>query len=167
MKEINMGKVAEYSSPNQLMLACTEKENGTTNIAPVSFVSYLSFNPPMIGFAMGKGAFTGERVQETQKVVLAMPAVGLENVVVSCGSSGGRKIDKVKEFCIDLMEVEGTSIKIPVKTKAAFIATLIQTVETGDHYLYICNIQKILGDETKEALFAWNGYAKVAPAVEK
>ncbi len=49
----------------------------------------------------------------------------------------------------------------------AFVVSLAQTVEAGDHYLYICNIEKMIADDDKEALFAWNGYAKVAPAQEK
>ena len=40
-------------------------------------------------------------------------------------------------------------------------------MESGDHYLYLCNIDKMLADESKEVLLAWNGYAKVAPAQEK
>ena len=33
---------------------CAKKEDGSTNLAPICFVSYLSFNPPMVGFATGK-----------------------------------------------------------------------------------------------------------------
>ena len=47
------------------------------------------------------------------------------------------------------------------------MVSLAQTMESGDHYLYLCNIEKIVADESKDALFAWDGYAKVAPAQEK
>ena len=36
--------------------------------------------------------------------------------------------------------------------------------EGGDHYLYICNVEQVYGDETEEALFAWNGYSQLRPA---
>ena len=44
--------------------------------------------------------------------------------------------------------------------------TLFQSVEVGDHILHICQVDKFLGDESKQGLYAWNGFGKVAPAVE-
>lgn len=167
MKEINIGKATEFTSPNPLTFICSEKPDGTTNIAPVSFVSYLSFNPPMVGFAMGKAAYTGERVRETGKVIITVPGNSLREAVMSCGSSSGRNTNKVKKFGIKLTEVPGCSIKIPADTKLALVAKLNQTVETGNHYLYICDVEQIYGDEGKEAIFAWNGYAEAAPAKKK
>ena len=32
--------------------------------------------------------------------------------------------------------------------------------------LHICQVDKFLGDEDKKGLYAWNGFGKVAPAVE-
>lgn len=37
--------------------------------------------------------------------------------------------------------------------------------ETGDHNLYIMEVQKVYGDETETPLFAWKGYAEVNTAV--
>ena len=36
--------------------------------------------------------------------------------------------------------------------------------ETGDHYLYICDVEQVYGNEAEEAVFAWNGYSQVRPA---
>ena len=54
MRELNIMEATVYSSPNPLTLICSLNEDGTTNLAPICFVSYLSFNPPMVGFAAGK-----------------------------------------------------------------------------------------------------------------
>ena len=83
------------------------------------------------------------------------------------GSSGGSRKDKLAETPIALQSVEGSNIQIPEDSRIAFVVSLMQTVESGDHYLYLCNIEKMAADESKEALFAWDGYAKVAPAQEK
>ena len=63
--------------------------------------------------------------------------------------------------------MEGTDIQFPEDTKIAFSVSLEQTVETGDHYLYVCKIDKMVADENREALFAWDGYAHVSPAQKK
>lgn len=167
MKKINLAEATKFTSPNPLTLVCTNKPDGTTNVAPVSFVSYLSFSPAMLGFAMGKGSYSGQRMRETGKAVVTVPSLSLAETVMGCGSTSGQDVDKVEKFGIELTEINGSDVKIPADTKLAFVVTLDKAVEIGDHYLYICNIDGIYGDEEKEGLFAWNGYAKVAPAAEK
>lgn len=167
MKEINIVEAAAFTSPNPLVLVCTEKEDGSLNMAPVSFFMLASFVPPMLAFGMGKGSNSGENIRRTGKAVLAVPGVSLKDAVMSFGSSNGREKDKLKETPVALRGVEGTDIRIPEDSKVVFSVTLDKTVEAGDHYLYICNIDKMFADEAKEALFAWNGYTKVAPACEK
>lgn len=56
------------------------------------------------------------------------------------------KTDKLKETPIALQDVEGSDIKIPMDSRVAFVVSLANT---------------------REALFAWDGYAKVAPAQKK
>ena len=167
MKEINIGQATAITSPDPLMLVCTTKEDGSLNMAPVSFFMYSSFNPPMLAFAMGKAANSGENIRRTGKAVLAAPGISLNDAVMAFGSSNGGQKDKLKETPIALQKVEGSNIQIPEDTRVAFVVSLAQTMESGDHYLYLCNIEKMVADESKEALFAWEGYAKVAPAQEK
>lgn len=167
MKEINIGQATAVTSPDPLVLVCTSKEDGSVNVAPVSFFMYASFNPPMLAFAMGKAANSGENIRRTGKAVLAAPGVSLKDAVMVYGSTSGRETDKLKEMPIALQSIQGSDIPIPEDARIAFVVSLAQTIDAGDHYLYLCNIDKMAADETKEALFAWDGYAKVAPAQEK
>jgi len=167
MKEINIGQATALTSPDPLMLVCTQKEDGALNLAPVSFFMYASFNPPMLTFGLGKASNTGENIRRTGKAVLAAPGVSLKDAVMAYGSASGGAVDKLKETSIALQSMEGCGIQFPEDSRVAFAVSLAQTVEAGDHYLYVCNIDKMAADEGKEALFAWNGYAKVAPACEK
>lgn len=166
MKEVNIVQATAITSPDPLMLVCTKKEDGTLNLAPVSFFMYASFEPPMLAFALGKGTNTGENIRRTGKAILAAPGVSLKDAVMVYGSSSGGKKDKLKETPIALQTVKGSDIQIPEDTRIAFVVSLAQTVDSGDHYLYLCNIEKMVANENKEALFAWNGYAKAAPAQE-
>ena len=83
---------------------------------------------------------------------------------MGCGSTTGRDTDKDAKFGIKLAEVEGSNIKIPVHSRVAIVCSLKEFHEVGDHYLYICDVEKVYGNEAEEALFAWNGYAEVHPA---
>ena len=82
MKELNIMEATVLTSPNPLTLICSKKEDGSTNLAPICFVSYLSFNPPMVGFATGKQSHTGKRVRETGKVIVTVPGESLAGAVV-------------------------------------------------------------------------------------
>lgn len=166
MKEINMGQAAAITSPDPLVLVCTEKQNGALNIAPVSFFMYASFDPPMLAFGMGRSSNTGENIRRTGKAVLAAPGLSLRDAVMAYGSSTGARTDKLRDNPVPLMSLEGCGIQIPEDSRAAFEVTLAQTIDSGDHYLYLCNIDKMYADESKQALFAWDGYRKVAPAKE-
>lgn len=166
MKALNIMEATVYTSPNPLTLICSQNEDGTTNLAPICFVSYLSFNPPMVGFATGKQSHTGKRVRETSKVIVTVPGENLAGVVMACGSSTGAKVNKVAENNIEMKSVEDSDIQIPADTKLAMVATLQEAVEVGDHILHICQVDKFLGNEDKKGLYAWNGFGKVAPAAE-
>lgn len=61
-------------------------------------------------------------------------------------------------------DIETGGIQVPAHSKVAIEATLKEFVETGDHYLYICNVENVYANEGEEALFAWGGYSKIAPA---
>lgn len=167
MKIINLPQAATLTSPNPVSLVCTKKPDGSTNLATVSWWTYLSFNPNMIAYAMAKTSYSGEMVRDSREVILTIPGAELADIVMNCGSTTGRDTDKVSEFGIELAEVEGSAIKIPAHSRVAIQCSLKEYHEVGDHYLYICDVQQVYGDESEKALFAWNGYAEVAPAEQK
>lgn len=164
MKEISLPKASQLTSPNPVTLVCTQKTDGSTNLATVSWWTYLSFNPYMIAFAMAKPSYSGEMVRNSKKVIITIPGAELADIVMGCGSTTGRNTDKVTKFNIELTDVADSAIKIPVHSKVVIVCSLKEYHEVGDHYLYICNVEKVYGDETEEALFAWNGYSKIRPA---
>ena len=166
MKKINLPQASMLTSPNPVSLVCTRKLDGSTNLATVSWWTYLSFNPGMIAYAMAKTSYSGEMVRDNKKVILTIPGKEIADAVMGCGSTTGRDTDKASQFGIELAEVEGCDIKIPVHSSVAIQCSLKEYHEVGDHYLYICDVEQVYCDESKEALFAWNGYAKVAPAKE-
>lgn len=164
MNKINLPQAAKLTSPNPVSLVCTQKPDGSTNLATVSWWTYLSFNPNMIGYAMAKTSYSGEMVRNNKKVILTIPGTEIAEAVMGCGSTTGRDTDKVTQFGIELTEVEGSDIKIPVHSRVAIVCSMKEYHEVGDHYLYICDVEQVYGNEVEEALFAWNGYSQVHPA---
>ena len=115
----------------------------------------------MIAYAMAKTSYRGERVRETKKVILTIPGEPLADAALGCGSTTGRDTDKAAKFGIELINVEGSEIKIPEHSRLAIVCSLKEFHEAGDHYLYICDVEQVLGNEAEKALFAWGGYSQI------
>ena len=164
MEKISLPKASELTSPNPVTIVCTQKPDGGTNLATVSWWTYLSFNPNMIAYAMAKTSYSGEMVRKNKKVILTVPGAEIADAVMGCGSTTGRDTNKIAKFAIEMQDISDSEIQIPLHSRVAIQCSLKEFIETGDHYLYICNVEQVYGNETEKAVFAWNGYAKIAPA---
>ena len=164
MKKIELPFASRLTSPNPVTLVCTQKPDGSTNLAAVSWWTYLSYNPNMICYAMAKTSYSGEMVRSNKKVILTVPGAAIADAVLGCGSTTGRDTDKIAQFNIEMQNLPDSEIQIPLHTRVAIQCSLKEYHEVGDHYLYICDVEQVYGDESEEALFAWNGYSQLRPA---
>lgn len=164
MNKISLPQASTLTSPNPVTLVCTQKPDGSTNLATVSWWTYLSYNPNMIAYAMAKTSYSGEMVRNNKKVIFTIPGVAIADEVIGCGMSTGRDTDKIAKLRIEMQEVPNSEIKIPFHSRVAIKCSLKEFIETGDHYLYICNVEDVYGNEQEEAVYAWNGYSQIRPA---
>ena len=164
MKEITLPKASQLTSPNPVTVVCTQKPDGSTNLATVSWWTYLSYHPNMIAYAMAKPSYSGEMVRENRKVVLTIPGAEMAEAVLGCGTTTGRDTDKIARLHIEMLQLEGTAIQVPAHSRVAMVCRLKEYHEVGDHYLYLCDVERVYGNEVEEALFAWNGYSEIRPA---
>lgn len=103
---------------------------------------------------MAKTSYSGEMVRDNKKVILTIPGKEIVDVVMDCGSTTGRDTDKASQFGIEIAEVEGSTIKISVHNSFAIQCSLKEYHEVGDHYLYICDVEQVYSDESKEVLMS-------------
>ena len=164
MEKITVPKASVLTSPNPVTLVCTKKPDGTTNLATVSWWTYLSFNPGMIAYAMAKTSYSGEMVRSNKKVILTIPGEAIAKEVIGCGTSTGRTTDKVAKLGIAMQDLPDADIRVPLHSRVAIQCTLKEYHEVGDHYLYICNVDQVFGNENETAVFAWKGYGEIRPA---
>ena len=111
-------------------LVCTQKSDDITNLATVSWWTYLSYNPNMIAYAMAKTSYSEKRVRKTRKVILTIPLEEIANKVMKCGMSIDRTINKINKYRIALQDISDSDIKIPVHSTIAFKCSLKEFIET-------------------------------------
>lgn len=107
MKKIEIASAPVFTSPNPITLICTEKPDGTTNLATLAFWTYASTAPGKIVFSLNKGAYSLELLSDNKEVVVAVPGMELVNALIGCGTSSGRDVNKVEKFNIAMRKVEG------------------------------------------------------------
>lgn len=93
MNALSLIDSAKLTSPNPVTLICSKTPSGVTNLATVSWWTYLSLEPETIGFAMMKTSYTGEMVRASKQVVLTVPGKRWQNRSCSAAAPrGGQKI---------------------------------------------------------------------------
>lgn len=112
---------------------------------------------------MAKTSYSGELVRSNKKVILTIPGEEIADAVIGCGSTTGRNTDKMEKFNIATQKISGSDILVPLHSKVAIKCNMKEFIEVGDHYLYICDVEDVYGDEKEKALFAWNGYSQIRP----
>ena len=118
----------------------------------------------MIAYAMAKTSYSGEMVRQNKKVILTIPGEAIAKEVIGCGTSTGRTTDKIAKLGIAMQDLPDADIRVPLHSRVAIQCTLKEYHEAGDHYLYICNVDQVFGNENETAVFAWKGYGEIRPA---
>ena len=151
MRNATITEALENTAPQPIAVICAPRPDGSTNIAPVAWWTYLESEPPMVGFSMAKESYTCELVSTSGKVVICLPSVAIADEVLKCGVISGRELDKAKKYNIELT---GAELKYPVHSKLVFICHVNQNVEVGDCVFFVCAVDSILLDEEKKHVYA-------------
>jgi flavin reductase (DIM6/NTAB) family NADH-FMN oxidoreductase RutF len=150
MRKVTISEALENTAPQPVALICTPRPDGSANLAPVAWWTYLESEPPMMGFSMAKESYTCELVSHLGKVVLSLPSEEISEEVLKCGVISGQVLDKAKEYAIELT---GDALKYPIHSKLAFLCTVSQKVIVGDCIFFVCSIDEILLDENQKHIY--------------
>lgn len=157
--EINM--VQRLTSPNPFALVSTRKEDGTTNLAAVSWWTFASNHQPAVAVCLSKKGYSGERIAATGEFGLNIVSAELAQSAFRCGTCSGRSVDKAREFGIPLIEAGAISTQLIAASRAAMECRLINTVDVFDHVIYIAEVVETHCNPDRRALYAFDGYGRL------
>ena len=160
MKKITMTDALKQTSPHPVSLISSQRPDGGTNLAAVSWWTYLESEPSYIGFTMWNKSYTCELVLKTGKAALSIPGEAIADITLKCGTVSGRDVDKVKEYDIKLFDAP---VKFPLHSRLAFSCTVENKVEVGECVFFICKVDEVFFDESQKQIFAWGGSDTLAP----
>ncbi len=146
-KEITPKDFFGFIAPRPTVCVSTMDKDGNTNVAPYSFVTPLSFNPPLIGVAAAGTRDTTLNSRETGEFVVSPVTEDWAEKGVKTEVSLPREESEFDE--IGLSEKDSKKIKTPsVKEAAVNIeCEYHDEFEIGDHVLLVGKIVHVETDD--------------------
>lgn len=163
MNSILIGHAQKLTAPAPFGLLSTKKPDGGTNLMAVSWWTYLSNHPPMLGVCLSKKGLSGSLIEENGEFGLSIVGENLKEAALRCGSVSGRKADKAAEFGIPLTAASAITTPVVAGSRVVFECRLKDQIEAGDHVFYLAEIAAVQGDADVRQLFAWDGYVRLDP----
>lgn len=162
MEMITISDAQKITSPNPFVLIAAKKPDGTTNLMALSWWSYLSNHPATIGVCTSNRGYTGELIKEAGEFCLCVPDVSVKDSAIRCGTCSGRENNKAEMFGIELEDAETVDAKIVRKSALVLECKLKNTVDVGDHTLYIAEVSSCRADRAFTPVFAVDGYKRLS-----
>lgn len=161
MNDISIGQAQRLTAPAPFGLVSSLKDDGGTNLMAVSWWTYLSNHPPMLGVCLSKKGLTGSLIEKTGEFALNVVGEELKDTAIKCGACSGRTVDKAAELGIPLTAAAEIKPQLIPGSRVVFECRLVNKAEAGDHVFYMGEIVAIHGDPDRAQLFAFDGYARL------
>lgn len=98
-KDLPLGEVYKLIEPGPVVLLATRGDAGD-NVMTLSWHMMVEFTPPRIACVVSGGDFSFTALRATRQCVIALPPVGMADLVVKIGNCSGRQVDKIATFGI-------------------------------------------------------------------
>lgn len=133
--------------PQPCYLVGTYKDDGKSNFALITFVTFCSVNPPMLMFASRGKKLTREQVEKNRRFSLNLVTTEMMDTADYFGTQSGFAIDKCK--AIDVSCSKGEILDVPVIDMSPWIyeCQLVDVIQAGDGSIYIGEVKNIIVDD--------------------
>ncbi len=129
-----------YPLRTYLIVAGTiEKPNPMT----ADWVVPLSFNPPLLGVAVGKRRYTKKLIEEQKDFVVSVPTIELLRDVWIAGTVSGARENKAEKMNVTFTPSEKVTAPSIKECQANLECRVVNEVETGDHVFFVGEIVNV------------------------
>jgi len=161
MNELRWTDAVELASPHPYVLATTVDAEGAPNVIGIGWFTIVSWKPAMACISVAPPRHSYDNLEQVPEYVINFPAPEQARAAWTCGTKSGRDMDKFAECGLEA--VPSTQVRPPAigGSIMAWECKVVQTVDAGDHRLYIAEIVAIRGDATRTAHLYSNHYREL------
>ena len=163
MQSISISQAQKLTSPNPFGLVCSSDSGGNTNLMALSWWTYCSNNPGTIAVCLSKKGYSGILIRENKQFALCVVDASIAEPAFKCGTCSGRTVNKASDFGIELVKASVIAPSVVKKSRVVFECNVTEIVSVADHDMFIGEVAAITGDDSAQALYALQGYGRLAP----
>ena len=116
MNRLTVAEAQKLASPAPFALLSVKREDGKTNLMALSWWSFLSNHPPLLGVCLSKKGLSGSLIEKNGEFALSLVGPALKDSAFRCGCCSGRVVDKAEDFGIPLEDAQAAR---PIVSSAA------------------------------------------------
>jgi flavin reductase (DIM6/NTAB) family NADH-FMN oxidoreductase RutF len=127
-------------APRITVLITTIDKAGVVDVAPYSFITPVSFDPPTIGIAIAPQRHTLDNIEATKEFVINVPTAELARSIIAASKPWRKDLNKLKESWLSTSASK--KVKPPrINECVAWMECTLDWIKpSGDHNLVIGKI---------------------------
>ena len=137
--------------PRPIAWVSTRNKKDEVNLAPFSFFTVASRNPPTLAFSIGpdeREELNGKKdtlmnIEDTKEYIIHIPNQSLASKVFDTSMPFSSEVDEIQK--LDLNTIKGTNVNVPMILDApvSFELKLKKIIEIGSDYLVLGEVQVV------------------------
>jgi flavin reductase (DIM6/NTAB) family NADH-FMN oxidoreductase RutF len=150
MKNLPLSKVYQLLEPGPVVLLTTWI-GGTANVMTMSWHMMVDFEPPLVACIVSSGDHSFGALRKTKECVIAIPAVGIADLVVKIGNCSGRDVDKFVAFALTPKKAERVAAPLLSECFANLECRVVETRLINKYNLFILEVIKAWVDPKQKS----------------
>ncbi len=144
---------AKVHLPAKVALVVTQKPDANFNLITIEWFMRTSIQPPMFAISIGTSRYSHTCLEQNRYFNLIFPSQEMKPLLALCGSNSGRDMDKFTAGNVQFFP--GKYKKFPVLSEAVacFECEVVSQVRSGDHVIYVGQVQYSWQNPDKELFF--------------
>ncbi|MGL4991293.1 MAG: flavin reductase family protein [Sarcina sp.] len=141
-------------NPVPAVMISSRNKEGKDNIFTVSWVNTICTRPPMLSISIRPERLSYDYIKESMEFIVNIPCSDLTYETDYCGVKTGKKIDKIKELNLEMVEGSHVNASYIKKCPVTIECRVKNIIPLGSHDLFIADV---LGSHVNENLLDEKG----------
>lgn len=133
--------------PQPVYLIGTYKEDGSTNFAMITWITFCSVNPPKIMFSSRGKKLTRELLEKNKRFSVNLVNTDMMNMADYFGNTSGYNKNKCEDIQAEYFKGEALEVPILEKSPWVYECLLTDAIKEGEGNTYIGEVKNILVDD--------------------
>jgi flavin reductase (DIM6/NTAB) family NADH-FMN oxidoreductase RutF len=140
-RTLALSKVYGLLEPGPVVLLTTSHK-ARANVMPMSWHTMLEFEPPLVGCVVSDRNFSFAALKATRECVINIPTAEMAKVVVKCGNTSGKRVDKFTEFGLTAVPASQVAAPLVAECYANLECRVVDTRMVSKYSLFVLEVCK-------------------------